>query len=297
MIRSMTGFGEAEVATPAGLLRAELRTVNHRFFSVNIRNPAALDRYEPQIREWLKRLIPRGHLSITYRLENAGEDGAAGEPTLTLDLERAAEYVRIFRELQTRFELPGEVTLQMVAAQPDLVIRQQVEAPVLTADPVRDVTERAARATIAMREAEGRTLRGDLEARLAAIGSALEVVGQRAPARLARERERLRQAVAELVADARLDDERVAREIALIADRWDISEEIVRLRAHIAHFDAMLEEDAAEPVGKRLSFLIQEMHREANTMGAKANDAEIEHRVVAIKNEIERLREQVENVE
>ncbi|MFW5947808.1 MAG: endoribonuclease YicC domain-containing protein, partial [Gemmatimonadota bacterium] len=111
------------------------------------------------------------------------------------------------------------------------------------------------------------------------------------------ERDRLRRAVAELAADVTLDEDRLAREIALVADRWDISEEVVRLHSHLEHFAGMLDREAAEPVGKRLSFLVQEMHREANTIGSKANDAEIEHRVVAIKNEIERLREQVENVE
>ncbi|NIP83694.1 MAG: DUF1732 domain-containing protein, partial [Gemmatimonadetes bacterium] len=159
------------------------------------------------------------------------------------------------------------------------------------------VTVAAARAAVAMREEEGRNLRADLEARLEAVSTALEAIVDRAPARLTEERDRLRRAIAELAGDAGLDDDRIAREIAMIADRWDISEEIVRLRSHIDHFRGMLDEAAAEPVGKRLSFLVQEMHREANTIGSKANDAEIEHAVVAIKNEIERLREQVENVE
>jgi uncharacterized protein (TIGR00255 family) len=296
MIRSMTGFGEAEVQTAVGLLRVEVRTVNHRFFSLNVRSPTALDRHEPHIREWLKRWISRGHVNITYRLEGANGEADQG-PALALDAERAAQYLRLFKELKTRFDLPGEVTLDMIAAQPDLIVRQQTATPELDADTVRQVTDRAAQAAIAMREAEGRTLRADLDARLEAINQSVEIVAARAPARLVHERERLRRAVQELAGEAGLDDDRVAREIALIADRWDISEEIVRLRAHLEHFRAMLDEDAAEPVGKRLGFLIQEMHREANTMGSKANDAETEHRVVAIKNEIERLREQVENVE
>ncbi len=294
MIRSMTGFGEAAVDTAAGVLRAELRTVNHRFFSLNIRHPAALDRFEPQIREWVRSLISRGHANLTYRLE--GVDGTSG-PEMALDVERAARYLRIFRELKERFDLPGEVTLEMLAAHTDLVIREQNDSPDLGAEAVQDVTERAARAVVAMREEEGRTLHVDLDGRLDAIADAMVVIAQRAPLRLAREHERLRRAVAELVADVKVDDERVAREIAIVADRWDISEEVVRLRAHIDHFRAMLAEDAAEPVGKRLAFLVQEMHREANTIGSKANDADIEHRVVAIKNEIERLREQVDNVE
>jgi uncharacterized protein (TIGR00255 family) len=296
MIRSMTGFGDAEVQTPAGVLRAEVRTVNHRFFSLNIRNPSVLDRFEPQIREWLKRHIARGHVNATFRLEGVNGDGEAG-PALALDIERATQYVRIFRTLKEQFDLPGDVTLQMLAGQNDLVIREQVEQPVLPADAVREVTEQAARAAVVMREEEGRALHQDLEARLDAITASMAAIAERAPARLTHERDRLRRAVRDLIANGELEDDRIAREIALIADRWDISEEIVRLQSHIDHFRLMLEEDAAEPVGKRLGFLIQEMHREANTIGSKANDAGIEHGVVAIKNEIERLREQIENVE
>jgi uncharacterized protein (TIGR00255 family) len=296
MIRSMTGFGEADVETEAGILRAEVRTVNHRFFSLNVRNPSALDRYEPQIRDWLKGHIARGHVNLTYRLEGSNGEGAGG-PVLALDLERAAAYVRMFSDLKERFDLAGDVTLEILARQPDLVVREQADQPAVDASAVQDVTVRAARAAVLMREAEGRNLYVDLDARLSAIGDAMAVILERAPARLEHERERLRRAVADLVAEVRVDDERVAREVALIADRWDISEEIVRLRSHIEHFRAMLHEEGLEPVGKRLGFLIQEMHREANTIGSKANDAEIEHRVVAIKNEIERLREQIENVE
>ncbi len=294
MIRSMTGFGEAEVQTAAGLLRAEIRTVNHRFFSLNVRSPSVLDRYETGIREWLKGLISRGHVNLTYRLE--GEDGATG-PALGLDVERARQYLRIFRTLKEELNLPGEVDLELIARQTDLVVRANTELPAIDAEAVREVTERAARANVVMREKEGRSLEEDLEGRLSAISGALTVIAARAPERLVRERDRLRRSVAELAVDATVDDERLAREVAILADRWDISEEIVRLRSHIDHFRAMIAEDAAEPVGKRLSFLVQEMHREANTIGSKANDAPIEQRIVDIKNEIERLREQVENIE
>jgi uncharacterized protein (TIGR00255 family) len=296
MIRSMTGFGEAEVETPAGVLRAEVRTVNHRFFSLNIRSPTALDRYEPQIREWLRSRLSRGHCNATYRLEGVG-DTPDDRPTLALDLDLARQYVRLFRALKEEFELPGEVSLDLLAAHSDLVVREPTDAPELPEAAVRDVTWRAADALVAMREAEGKSLHADLEARLDGMDQALAGITGRAPARLVREHDRLRRVVAELVADAVVDDERIAREIAILAERWDISEEVVRLRSHMDLFRDMLAADSAEPVGKRLGFLVQEMHREANTIGSKANDAEIEHGVVAIKNEIERLREQVENVE
>jgi uncharacterized protein (TIGR00255 family) len=294
MIRSMTGFGEAELQTDVGLLRAEIRTVNHRFFSLNVRSPSALDRYEPRIKEWLKDHLSRGHINLTYRLE--GLEADAG-PALALDLDRARQYVRIFREMGRELGLDGDVSLDMLARQADLVVREPAEASEVPEDPVRAVTEQAARAVVAMREEEGRNLRTDLDQRLDAIRVALEAIAAQAPERLTRERARLRRSVAELAGEAGVDEDRLAREIAMLADRWDISEEIVRLRSHIDHFLGMVDGAAADPVGKRLSFLVQEMHREANTIGSKANDAAIEHQVVAIKNEIERLREQVENVE
>ncbi|HUG39039.1 MAG TPA: YicC/YloC family endoribonuclease [Longimicrobiales bacterium] len=294
MIRSMTGFGEAEVRTAAGLLRAEIRTVNHRFFSLNVRNPSALDRYEPRIKDWLKPYISRGHVNVTYRLE--GENGEAG-PALALEAERTEAYLRVFREMKRRFELPGEITLDMMARISELVVREQPDVAEVDEGAVAAVTAEAARGVVVMREEEGRSLHADLEGRLAAIAMALDAVAERAPGRLANERDRLMKSVRELAGEAGIDEDRLAREVAMMADRWDLSEEIVRLRSHLDHFRGMLDEDSAAPVGKRLAFLVQEMHREANTIGSKANDAAIEHRVVAIKNEIERLREQVENVE
>jgi uncharacterized protein (TIGR00255 family) len=148
-----------------------------------------------------------------------------------------------------------------------------------------------------MREDEGRRLADDLEQRLQGIETAMAAIGVAAPARLVAERDRMRRVVAELLEGQPIDEDRVAKEIAFIAERWDVSEELVRLRSHLELFRETVDADVTEPVGKRLSFLIQEMHREANTIGSKANDAVIEHRVIAIKDEIERLREQVENVE
>ena len=157
--------------------------------------------------------------------------------------------------------------------------------------------EDAARAVAAMREDEGRRLQADLEGRLAAIDAALDAVAELAPQRLAAERDRLRAAIAELSQGVGVSEERLAQEVAYLAERWDVNEELVRFRSHNELFIALLDASPDEPVGKRLSFLVQEMHREANTIGSKANDASIAHLVVAIKDELERLREQVENVE
>jgi uncharacterized protein (TIGR00255 family) len=300
MIRSMTGFGEAELATAAGRLRAEARAVNHRYFSLNLRLGRGLDRFEPQVREWLRGMLPRGHVNFSLRLEAEAQDSdvpAAGGG-LRLDMPRAREYVRLLRQLRDELGVPGEVDLALLGRHVDLIIEDDAAGPVLPdADEVRAVTEAAARAVIEMRAYEGERLAVDLEERLHGIERALARIEELAPARLVTERDRMRRVVAELLEGVALDEDRVAREIAHLAERWDISEEIVRLRSHIGMFRASVGDGPTEPVGKRLSFLTQEMNRETNTIGSKANDAAIEHQVVAVKEELERLREQVENVE
>jgi uncharacterized protein (TIGR00255 family) len=148
-----------------------------------------------------------------------------------------------------------------------------------------------------MREDEGRRLAADLDGRISAIEAALDAIAELAPSRLSAERDRLREAVGELAGGVAVSEDRLAQEIAYLAERWDINEELVRFRSHNELFRELMAANPEEPVGKRLSFLVQEMHREANTIGSKANHAGIAHRVVAIKEEVERLREQVENVE
>jgi len=297
MIRSMTGFGEADIETPAGRLRAEARSVNHRFFSLNLRLGRGLDRFEPQVREWLRAYLPRGHVNFSLRLETA-DAGVTEESTLELDETRARQYLRLLNLLKDKLSLPGDVDIALLSRFPEIFVEDdETEKPAPQPEDVRKVTEAAARAVIAMREDEGRRLRVDLEGRLGAIEQALTRITALAPARLVAERDRMRRVVAELLEGVPLDEERIAREIAYIAERWDVSEELVRLRSHIELFTETLADESAEPVGKRLSFLTQEMNRETNTIGSKANDAAIEHQVIAIKDEIERLREQIENVE
>ncbi|HEX2166583.1 MAG TPA: YicC/YloC family endoribonuclease [Longimicrobiales bacterium] len=296
MIRSMTGFGEAELDTPAGRLRAEARTVNHRYFSLNLRIGRGVDRYEPQIREWLRAFLPRGHVNFSLRLETPESEG--DEIALRVNEVRARQYVTLLRSLKDELGLPGEVDLSLLSRFTDLIVDDtDVEERVADSDSVKAVTEAAARAVIAMREDEGLRLRADLEERLAAIETTMARIAELAPARMLAERDRMRRVVAELLEGVPLDEDRIAREIAYIAERWDISEELVRMRSHIELFRETLADEGAEPVGKRLSFLTQEMNRETNTIGSKANDAAVEHQVIAIKDEIERLREQIENVE
>ncbi|HET7275103.1 MAG TPA: YicC/YloC family endoribonuclease [Longimicrobiaceae bacterium] len=298
MIRSMTGYGEAESAISVGLLRAELRSVNHRYLNVNIRVPSSLGRFESDIREWLREPFSRGHVNCTIRLEPS-EDNPSGALGLSLDEDRIASYLALFQEMASRFNLPGTPDIALLSKYNDIFIRADpdTELAAIPADAVRDVVLAAARQTLEMREDEGRRLHDDLSHRLEALSAALAAIESLAPARLSAERDRLRDAVGELLAGRPLNEDRVAQEIVMLAERWDVNEEIVRFRSHIELFDDLLQSEMAEPVGKRLSFLVQEMHREANTIGSKANSAAIAHSVVGMKDEIERLREQVENVE
>jgi uncharacterized protein (TIGR00255 family) len=297
MIRSMTGFGEASGPTVAGTLRVELRTVNHRYLHVNARLPASLVRWEAEIRDWLRQSISRGHVNVTARWEGNGDPGVA--QAYRLDEQKVESYLRLFAQLSERYGVPGTLDLALISRFGDVIVRADDGEPsvAVSGEDLRPIVEEAARRVIRMREDEGRRLEADLRERLAAIEAALADIAVRAPERLVAERRRLSAAVAELLGGTQMDEGRLAQEIALLAERWDLNEEIVRFRSHNELFTELLGAAADDPVGKRLSFLVQEMHREANTIGSKANDAGIAHRVIAIKDELERLREQVENVE
>ena len=297
MIRSMTGFGEGEGVTPAGRLRVELRTVNHRYLNVNTRLPTALSRWEADIREWLRKYFVRGHVNCTVRLDRDSSPAAA--LGVRIDPDRVAGYLALFAQLRDQFGVAGEPDVSLISRFGDIFVRDEpdAESTEVSADAFRAAIESAAQATLVMRGEEGRRLQVDLEGRLAAIERALAEIGELAPERLRSERDRLRAAVKELAGGINVDEDRIAQEIAFLAERWDINEELVRFTAHIDLFRQLLDASPDEGVGKRLAFLVQEMHREANTIGSKANNAAIAHRVVAIKEEVERLREQVENVE
>ena len=288
----MTGFGAAEDRVLRGRLRIEIRTVNHRYFNPQLKLPADLAGVEAELRERLRQLLERGHVAVTARwVESPGP-----ERQVTIDLSRARQVLAAAQQLKKKLKLKGTVDLAFVARHPDVMTATNGGTDQLVQWPdVQAVVEKAAREVVAMREREGQALAVELSARLAALEKAARVIEEQAPARLKAEHERLKQAVQELTSQANVDEQRLALEIALLADRVDITEELVRFRAHVAAARAALRSDQA--VGKQLGFLGQELLREVNTMGSKANDARITQTVIGMKGDLEKFREQLENLE
>jgi uncharacterized protein (TIGR00255 family) len=288
----MTGFGSAEDRVLRGRLRIEIRTVNHRYFNPQLKLPGDLAGVEIEMRERLRQLLERGHVAVTARWV----DAPGPEREVTIDLTRAKQVVAAAQQLKKKLKLKGSVDLAFVARQPDVLIATNggSDQPVQWSD-VQPIVERAAKDVVAMREREGQALASELNGRLDALESGAQTVEAQAPARLKAEHARLKQAVAELTAQTSVDEQRLALEIALLADRVDITEELVRFRAHVAAARAALRSDQA--VGKQLGFLAQELLREVNTMGSKANDARITQTVIAMKGDLEKFREQLENLE
>jgi len=295
MLRSMTGFGSATVDTDDGSVTVELRSVNARHLRLGLGLPAGAEEWEPPLRELLAGALDRGSVEVEVTVEAPGDAGAE----LELDEDRVEAFLKACDRIRKEYALPGQVDLAMVVGSGS-VLRpaRRAVGELVDEEVVLRATREALRELVAMREEEGRRLEADLRERVDALREGVETVEALAPERLERERSRLLEAVRELAEEApEVDDDRVAREIALLADKWDLGEELVRARSHLDAFEELVGGPAEEPVGKRLKFLVQELHREVNTTGAKANDAAISQVVVEMKNEIEKLREQIENVE
>jgi uncharacterized protein (TIGR00255 family) len=292
MIRSMTGFGAAEGVVGSTRVSVELRTVNHRFFSPSIKLPSEFARWEGDVREALRQRVSRGHVTVSARIERSVRIAAPA-----IDELRFAHYVQELRSLQERYELSADLDIATVLRMPDVLSSREPDEATGTAAELVSIVNAAADALTTTRTDEGERLAQYLRERLAVVEGCLTRVAERAPIRLVEQRERLRQAVRELAEGVALDEGRLAQEIAILADRLDVSEELSRFASHLVAFRGALSDRGGEPVGKRLGFLLQEMLREANTTGSKANDAAILRDVVTVKEELERIREQVENLE
>ena len=286
----MTGFGAAEGTVGSARVTVELRSVNHRFFNATIKLPAELSRWEGEVREALRKRLSRGHITMTARVDR----GVAGPPLI--DEERFGAYVGLLRNLKDRFGLAGEVDVATVLRMPDVMssISEGSEGEVTA---FLQLVDAAAISLARSRGQEGERLGAYLIERLAIVDAALSRIGARAPQRLVEQRARARESIRQLADGIPVDEQRLAMEIAIQADRLDVQEELSRFSSHLDAFRRSVSDGSGDPVGKRLGFLLQEMLREANTTGSKAYDSSILADVVTVKEELERIREQVENLE
>jgi uncharacterized protein (TIGR00255 family) len=290
MIKSMTGFGAADGVVGPTRVSVEIRSVNHRFFNPSIKLPNELSRWEVEAREALRRGVTRGHVTLTARVERHNADDAR------IDEERFGSYVEQIRKLQERFGLASAIDAATILRLPD-VMASEADDATGTAEEFVAIVARAVEALDRMRATEGAKLAKYVEARLAIIADAVQRIAERAPQRLIEQRDRLQTAVQEIATGVTIDQQRLAQEVAFLADRLDVSEEISRFHAHLGAVASSLGSPPSDGVWKRLGFLLQELLREANTTGSKANDAAIVRDVILITEELERTREQVENLE
>jgi uncharacterized protein (TIGR00255 family) len=292
MIKSMTGYGKGQGESEEVTLIVEIRSVNHRYSDVTVKSPRSLLPLEGEIKKIVSRRLKRGKIDIFINQEFAAT--AATIPTLNQPL--ASAYVEVFEQIRTLFPVDGGISLSFLAAQRDVIVLKEA---VPAEDAVRSSLERALEKALdnieGMRVAEGEATRHDMEARLENVQNMLAQVESRAPQVPQEWQVKIAERLDRLAKDFEWDPQRVAQEIAVFADRCDISEEIIRFKSHLKQFMALF--DSAEPVGRQMDFLVQELNREVNTMGSKSNDAELTRIVVSIKSELEKVREQVQNVE
>jgi uncharacterized protein (TIGR00255 family) len=293
MIKSMTGYGKGESAYGGGRIIVELRSVNHRYGEISVKLPRALMPFENEIKKRVAERLSRGKIDVFIQMEGAG---ATGVPTANLPLARS--YHRAFSSIREALGLGDEVSLELVASQRDVVTISAAEAEAPLEEIPQELLaalEEGIRRVDEMRLFEGASLLADFEKRREFLKEQILRVMERAPSVVAEYAARLKERISNLCAESGLPEERIALEVALLADKCDITEELVRLESHLRQFDETLGRN--EPVGRKLDFLLQEINREVNTVGSKANDAEIATCVVELKGELEKIREQVQNVE
>ncbi len=292
MIRSMTGFGRFETTVKDTTYTVEIKSVNHRFFEFSVRTPRGYAFLEEKLKSFFSKRISRGKVEVFVGIEG----GARSTGSIRVNELYTDGYVAALRQLKKRYALAGRISVRDVASQSDVFLTERPsiqEEDVWAA--VEQTAEEAVLAFLNMREREGVRLAADVNGRCDHILELVSFVEQRSPETVIRYRERLEQKIREVLQDTHIDEQRVLTETAIFADKVAVDEETVRLKSHISQLRSMLNSD--EAVGRKLDFVVQEMNREANTIGSKAQDIEVAHTVVSIKAEIEKIREQIQNIE
>ena len=292
MLKSMTGFGRGEGETTLGKVFVESRSINHRYCDINIKLPRRLAPFENRIKEMVRSEVSRGRIDVSLKLDAAGE----GKVQLNADLHLADQYYKVLQALKEKLRLQGDITLELLAGGKDIITaKEEMEDVEPYWQEIATILKQSLREMDEMKRLEGESLAKDLQQRLEQIGQQLKGIKDQAPIRLNAYWNRLRERLQSFLEGNELDSTRFQQEVAFLAERIDITEEIVRAESHLNQLATLLL--GRDPVGRKMDFLLQEIHREVNTISAKANDAEISQGVVEIKSELEKIREQVQNIE
>lgn len=293
MIKSMTGFGRCEVQEESRKFTVEMKSVNHRYLDANIRMPKKLIFFETAIRSLLKQSVQRGKVDIFITYEDLSEQ----QVSLKYNEVLAAEYLSYFEKMQEKFSLENDIRVSTLSRYPEVLTmeEQAVDEEELWKG-LKKALDGAIRQFVETRTSEGEHLREDLIEKLDNMLKLVSCIEERSPQIIAEYRDKLETKVKELLADTQMEDSRIAAEVVIFADKICTDEEVVRLRSHIVHMkDTLVSDDSG--IGRKLDFIAQEMNREANTILSKANDLEISNIGIELKTEIEKVREQIQNIE
>lgn len=292
MIKSMTGFGRCEVLKDSRKFTVELKGVNHRYLDTNIRMPKKLNFFETSIRTLLKQYANRGKIDIFINYEDTSEN----QVSLKYNKALAAEYVKYFKQMGEEFSIENDMRVSTLSRCPEvLTMEEQCEDEEELWNGLKEALEGALVQFVETRKTEGQNLKRDILDKLCGMDKQVTYIEKRSPEIVAQYRSKLEDKVKELLADTQLEESRIAAEVILFADKICTDEEVVRLKSHIEHMRATLEEE--EGIGRKLDFIAQEMNREANTILSKANDLEVSNCAIGLKTEIEKVREQIQNIE
>ena len=292
MIKSMTGYGKSEQTIDSLNVTVEIKSVNHRYFEFSARVPREYGFLEEKLKKYCNSLITRGKVECYVSVEDLEER----EMEVNVNETLAAGYVKALKELSERFGLKDDISAVTLSRYPDVItLHKASEDEERIWNAVKTVAETAVSKFIDMRETEGSKLRGDILSRADYIIECVEFIEGRSPETVREYNEKLKQRMKELLGDAAVDEQRLLNEAAIYADKIAVDEETVRLRSHISQLREFM--NSSEAIGRKLDFLVQEINREANTIGSKAQDVDIAKKVIAIKAEVEKIREQVQNIE
>lgn len=292
MIKSMTGYGKSEQTIDSLNVTVEIKSVNHRYFEFSTRVPREYGFLEEKLKKYCNSLITRGKVECYVSVEDLEER----EMEVNVNETLAAGYVKALKELSERFGLKDDISAVTLSRYPDVItLHKASEDEERIWNAVKTVAETAVSKFIEMRETEGSKLRGDILSRADYIIECVEFIEGRSPETVREYNEKLKLRMKELLGDAAVDEQRLLNEAAIYADKIAVDEETVRLRSHISQLREFM--NSSEAIGRKLDFLVQEINREANTIGSKAQDVDIAKKVIAIKAEVEKIREQVQNIE